>query len=153
MWLESVHPHLLRPLIDSGTRFHNVQTMAEFADDPYMLEELMFVASNYKLSLYVSFVSHCIKHRLDRAAMTKFINEGDQTQSVLHSHVKRRQEVLDEINNSHFECDSHKSTRQCRNPNCRKIGNFATVARQTRSADEGMRPQLLCNYCGTRFNA
>lgn len=153
LWMAEIDNQLIRPLIDAGTRYYNAQAMAEFDQDGYKLEEMLFVASNYQLHVYVSFVAHCLSHKLGYSAMRTYIDEGDKAQRLLHAHVKRRQEVLDEIINTQFECDVHESTKQCPNPSCRKIGNFATIARQTRSADEGMRPQLLCNHCGRKFNA
>lgn len=158
MWInETVIPQLRRPFVDAGTRFFNVKVIREDLGLDMAasteLEELIYNSSNLQVSLYVSFIAHCLTNKCELADMDDFIRSGDKSQAILEDHVRRRQQILDEIIQARFECDVHHSTKRCPNPKCRRVGDMATVARQTRSADEGMVPKLLCNGCGSVFNA
>lgn len=119
------------------------------------LENVAMMYSHGKLSLYITFVQQLLAEKVTNVeAFRKYCQKADSSQPQLSNINIKRDNLVKKLSEAKFSCpevpETEESSRRC--PKC-KGTDLNTVARQTRSADEGQTIFYICNNkkCGQEF--
>ena len=155
MWVKSLLERVPKPYVDNHQRLACARdiwrTLACSFDTARNYERVAYRYSGGNFSLYMSFVARLARRRMALGDFEAFCVSGDMTHRGLRN--DRHDEVIRQLRVTKFDCSGIvTSTVRCVNRRCRGY-NLGLVAKQTRSADEGMTGKYVCYDCGQKFSA
>lgn len=156
MWVKALIDRIPKPCVDNHQRIECIRairsTLSVSFDDAVEYESKAYAYSNGTYTIYLTFIGQVIRRRMGLGDFEAYCAAGDMSHAKLQDRNVAYDEAMRTITDTKFECDIVTSTRQC--PKCRRR-DIGTVAKQTRSADEGMTAKYICYNpsCGHVFSA
>jgi DNA-directed RNA polymerase subunit M/transcription elongation factor TFIIS len=156
MWAKNLLSRIPKPHVDGHQRLACIRDMQKTLqvsfDDAIEYESKAYIYSNGTFTIYLTFVAQALRDRMQLGDFEAFCATGDMSHLKLEGKNTAYDTVIQRLTTTKFECNVVTSTRQCAKPNCRSY-DLGIVAKQTRSADEGMTGKYICYTCGHMFSA